>query len=439
MSDKQNVRVLIIAENASARFGGEAILPLHYLRRLSARGVPVWLIAHERTKAELVALMPEHVGQMHFVPDTMAHKALFRLGSKLPHRVDIMTAGYASHVLSQVIAKEMARKLVAEHGITVVHQPIPVSPKEPSLLYDLGAPVVMGPMNGGMTYPPGFEPTDGKLSEWAVAAARKAADVANRLMPGKLRAEVLLVANERTRKALPNGSRGEVLEVVENGVDLELFEPSTGSMNREPSFIFMGRLVDWKCVDVLLHALLRSPGVLRIVGDGPMRPELERLAAELGLGERVTFLGWLDQPAAAKVLRRSDALLLPSVYECGGAVVLEAMASGVPVIATKWGGPSDYLRRDDDCGWLIHPVSREELIDGFAFRMRQIAVMSPGDRLAMGRRGREAANRGYDWEKKIDAILDVYRLAMGERDVPKESGWFGRGQAKEERKWSSHG
>lgn len=412
--NERELRVLIVAENASARFGGEAILPLHYFRRLRARGIPTWLIAHERTKAELVELMPEHADRIHYVPDTNAHKALYHVGQALPHRVDIMTAGYASHVLSQRIARDMARRLIREHSITVVHQPIPVSPKEPSLLYRLGAPLVIGPMNGGMTYPPGFEPPDGKASEWLVDAARRAANVANRVLPGKLRADVVLVANERTRRALPAGITGEVVELVENGVDLSLFEPGTGSMNREPSFLFLGRLVDWKCVDVLLHALRRTEGVLRICGDGPTRGALERLAGELGLSERVTFLGWLDQAEAAKVLRRSDALLLPSVYECGGAVVLEAMASGVPVVATDWGGPKDYLGQH--CGFLVPPFSRDGLIEGFAMAMGEIARMTPGERIEMGQIGREIVRERFDWEKKVDVMIGIYEAVARHRN-----------------------
>ena len=100
----------------------------------------------------------------------------------------------------------MARRLIAQHSIDIVHQPIPVSPKESSLLYNLGVPVVIGPMNGGMAYPPGFTHSQGNATAAFVRIGRLFSGVLNRLMPGKLRAAALLVANERTGKALPPGA-----------------------------------------------------------------------------------------------------------------------------------------------------------------------------------------------------------------------------------------
>src|SRR5262245_37126584 len=67
-------RVLLVAEHASARFGGEAILPLHYFRVLRARGVETWMIVHERTRDELTALFPTDKDRLYFVPDQPMHR-----------------------------------------------------------------------------------------------------------------------------------------------------------------------------------------------------------------------------------------------------------------------------------------------------------------------------------------------------------------------------
>src|SRR5262249_59860331 len=89
-------------------------------------------------------------------------------------------------------------------------------------------PVVVGAMNGGMSYPPAFARLDGRATALAVAVGRRASAALNRLFPGKLWASALLVANARTRAALPPGARGEVLTLVENGVDLARWEPAEG-------------------------------------------------------------------------------------------------------------------------------------------------------------------------------------------------------------------
>jgi glycosyltransferase involved in cell wall biosynthesis len=120
-------------------------------------------------------------------------------------------------------------------------------------------------------------------------------------------------------------------------------------------------------------------------------------------------MGWMAQKDCAAELQRADCLVLPSLLECGGAVVLEAMSMGKPVIATAWGGPLDYL--DSQCGVLVPPTDRDTLIDGFADAMVQLAK-SPAERERLGRNGREKVLREYDWDVKVDRIVELYERAM---------------------------
>ena len=115
--------------------------------------------------------------------------------------------------------------------------------------------MVIGPMNGGMEFPAGFARLDGRLTEPYIATARWTSAMLNLLLPGKLRAKILLVANKRTHLALPQRVSGVVMTLIENGVDLSLWSPPQGKPAGGPvRFIFIGRLVDWKCVDLLLEA-----------------------------------------------------------------------------------------------------------------------------------------------------------------------------------------
>src|SRR6202044_4106340 len=97
------------------------------------------------------------------------------------------------------------------------------------------------------------------------------------------------------------------------------------------------------------------------------------------------FLGWMAQAGGPRQLTESDALVLPSMHECGGAVVLEAMAMEVPVIATAWGGPLDYL--DPSCGILVEPSSKEAFVDDLTLALIRLAT-HPQERRAMGKAGR---------------------------------------------------
>ena len=189
-------------------------------------------------------------------------------------------------------------------------------------------------------------------------------------------------------------------------------------------FVFMGRLVDWKAVDLLLLAFKRATAqaamTLSIIGSGDERGNLEQMARSMDILDdrgdqsgKVCFLGWMSQADCAVQLARCDALVLPSMAECGGAVVLEAMAMEVPVIATAWGGPVDYL--DSSCGILVQPCSKDVFVDNLALALIRLAT-DPQARRAMGKAGRLKVIRDFDWEGKVDRILEHYRSCMSATD-----------------------
>jgi glycosyltransferase involved in cell wall biosynthesis len=410
------MRICIVAEHASYRFGGEAILPIHYFARLLARGEEAWLVVHARTRDELEAAFPSDKNRLRFIEDTWFHRLLFRISRALPRRIAESTFSLLSILITQYLARKIVLALRDSEGLDVVHQPIPVSPRSPSLMFGLKLPVIIGPMNGGMEYPPAFRHSESILSRIGVSVARHLSDLANSVLPGKMLATVLIVANRRTRLALPRGFKGQIVELPENGVDLSLWLASDKMRGHTPldpktaHFVFVGRLIDWKCLDIVLEALSHVPDAhLEVIGDGSMREAWVHLAGELGVSSRVAFSGWLPQAECASRMQSAIALLLPSVYECGGAVVLEAMAAGVAVIATKWGGPIDYV--DSDTGILIEPESRRAMIEKFAAAMRQV-ILAPELARTMGLSGREKVERYFDWEQKVDSMMHIYREAI---------------------------
>jgi glycosyltransferase involved in cell wall biosynthesis len=423
-----NLRVLIVAEHASLSYGGEAALPLHYFRVLRQRGIDTWLIVHERTREELVSLFEGDRDRIYFIADTIWHRWLWRCSQFVPKRIADFTFGLVLRLITQISQRRLAKKIVQQQEIDIIHQPILVSPKEPSMIFGMGAPVVIGPMNGGMQYPSGFC-RDNALVNLGVETGRLVANLFNTLIPGKRQATTILVANQRTKASLPKGITGRIVEVVENGVDLAIWKPKGDRLieplnlaasiaNPQPvRFVFVGRLVAWKAVDLLLKAFkylsAQMPVELEIIGDGEQRSDLEALATALQLNSDyqtlVNFNGFLSQSACAQRLQSADVMVLPSLYECGGAVVLEAMTIGIPVIATDWGGPKDYL--NDDCGILVEPKTPDLFVLGLANAMITLAE-SPELRQAMGRAGRQRIIDHFDWEVKVDRMLDIYQEAI---------------------------
>ena len=134
-----------------------------------------------------------------------------------------------------------------------------------------------------------------------------------------------------------------------------------------PTIGTLGRLHRNKGIDVMLHALarLRGRGVpvrLRIAGDGPEKPALQSLASELGLDHAVDFTGWVDP---AVYLPTLDLFVLPSRVEPFGLVVAEAMAAGVPVVASRIDGPAEILA-GGTFGRLVAPQDAAALADAIA-------------------------------------------------------------------------
>ena len=419
------VRVLIVAENASESFGGEAILPLRYFRLLRERGIDAWLLTHARVRNELRSLVPSDMNRVRFVEETAVHRFLWRVGSRLEPRLHYFTTGFILRLLTQRAQRRVARRLIAEQGINVVHQPTPVSPREPSLLSNLGVPVIIGPMNGNMNYPPAFRDEEPLLTRVTIALGRAWANLLNKVFPGKRRASILLVANERSRQAIANGARGEILYLPENGVDTSIWRGERPSRVDSSAcrFVFVGRVIRSKGIDLWLRAcervLSRGCGIsVLIIGDGPELASLREQARSAGLLSenidepgKVFFAGFQPQAKVAALLATQDCLVLPTLIESGGAVLLEAMAVGLPVIATQWGGPADYV--DETCGILVPPESREKLIAGLADAMEKLA-RDPNMRRRMGDEGRRKVEATYTWNGKIDQILTMYRRLAGQ-------------------------
>ena len=197
------------------RSGGEPSLAMQWFLELLKQGIDVHLLVHIRSKPELDQSLRNFSTRIHYVPEVPLQTICWKLGKTLPDHVRSFTCDWLVHLVTQFMQCRAARRLIQEYKVDIVHEPTPVSPRLPSMMYGFGVPVVIGPMNGNMTYPPGFR-SRSLLERAFVPVARRLTELANYLIPGKRRAAVLLVANERTRLALPSGCRGKVAFLCEN-------------------------------------------------------------------------------------------------------------------------------------------------------------------------------------------------------------------------------
>jgi glycosyltransferase involved in cell wall biosynthesis len=198
--------------------------------------------------------------------------------------------------------------------------------------------------------------------------------------------------------------RAGSLRVIHNGVpDLP---PTRGApLASGPLVGSLGRLDEQKGYDVLVRALAALPGVTAVlVGDGPERSRLERLAGDVGVGDRLVVTGWKEDARA--YLSSFDVFVLPSRYEAFPLSILEAMLAELPVVASDVGGVSEAVV-DGQTGLLV-PVEDPEALAG-AIR----AALEPATRERLGRRGRERALARFSVSAMVDAYEALYDEVRG--------------------------
>jgi glycosyltransferase involved in cell wall biosynthesis len=173
---------------------------------------------------------------------------------------------------------------------------------------------------------------------------------------------IVAVSDAVKTSLVRRGIEEKRITVIPNGLDLERYDRGRDRNSHLFRFVFIGRLISSKKVDVLIHALTRvSEASLILAGDGPERQRLETLAEDLGLASRVRFMGAVLDVSA--VLAESDCLVLPSVREGFGLVILEALASGIPVIASDLPAFSGLLAHGEN-GLAIPPGDEGALAEG---------------------------------------------------------------------------
>lgn len=194
---------------------------------------------------------------------------------------------------------------------------------------------------------------------------------------------------------------------IYNGIELSDFDGVAPHVHPKPYILGIGRLVRFKGFDVLLKAFAQS-GIsshdLLLAGEGPEREPLERLAGELGLGERVKFLGRAERPAALALFQGCSFFALPSRGEPQGIVALEAMASGKAVVATDGGGVPEIVT-DGAVGLLVPMDDVPSLADAMV-RLANDADL----RHRLGTAGRARA-RDFSWDSIAEQYLEVYRAS----------------------------
>jgi len=222
-------------------------------------------------------------------------------------------------------------------------------------------------------------------------------------------ASAVLAVSSGLKKQLSHYVSEKEIDVVPNLVNTNFFTlPICLRMEYPFRFLTVAFLTPNKGIDLLIRAFARAfkgyPEVyLEIGGDGPQRKELETLAFKLGVTDRVMFLGTLTREAVRQAMWRANAFVLPSHFETFGVVLIEAMATGLPVIATRSGGPEDFVNSNMGC--LIEPGSINDLVSALSFVHGSWKIFDPT-------KIRQHVVDHYSEVAVIEALMKLYKRVI---------------------------
>ncbi|OCJ09274.1 hypothetical protein A6U87_10590 [Rhizobium sp. AC44/96] len=345
-----------------------------------------------------------------------------RGGSNKGWTVVTAISAFSYYSFEKEVWRQLGHRLAAGE-FDLVHRITPLSPTIPSgitgRLKKHGVPFVLGPLNGGVPWPAGFGDVRNREREWLSAIRRL-----HRLMPGyratRTNASAIIAGSRYTLSELPGSCAQRSFFIPENAADPTRFPFRKRELTGDTLRIaFVGRLVPYKGPDMLLDAVAAYKGERRleivIVGDGPLRQELEDKVRRYGLEDQVRFLGWIPNETLADALRDCHVMALPSIREFGGGVVLEAMSLGLVPVVANYGGPPELI--DAGSGIAIDFSDRESLIAGLRETLERIAA-NPSLIAELSAGASRRVRELFTWQAKADQALAIYRWVLGQGSKP---------------------
>jgi glycosyltransferase involved in cell wall biosynthesis len=419
--------ILLVAYQCGPDMGSVSQIGWEWYQRMAKRR-PVTLITHSRNRTAIEAAgAPFKGSQIEYINTEWLAGPLYRTASYLfpgkEHAIFLLSS--VDYYLFDFLALRRSRLLRKQGARWVaVHVPTPVSSAAGTRLHQLGLPLIRGPLNCGLGNPIGFDEVLQQESQWLNHGRRLGQWFSARLEKSSHQ-QITLTATAATRATLPPKQRTRPL--LENGIDHLKFTahpvPERSSSD-VLNVLFVGRMLPVKGVNYLLQAcaqLIKAgyPIALTLVGDGVKRSVWEAEAAELGIVQHCHFTGRVPLADVPLLMQQCHVFCLPSIRESGGAVILEAMACGRPVIAYRFGGPAELLSKET--GVLLDAHSGTELTAQLKTTLLDCHCR-PAHWAAMGATAAQILHQphpmGFDWEHKLDIVEQLYAQMQGYEGLP---------------------
>ncbi|MFN0132393.1 MAG: glycosyltransferase family 4 protein [Phycisphaerales bacterium] len=426
------MRVLLIAEEANPEWTSVPLVGWSHAMAIS-RQIDAHLVTQVRNA--------DAIARTGLSPDRYTVIDSERVARRLYKVADILRGGsgkgWTTMMAFNAVAYRYFERLlwqrfgaaIAGREFDLVHRLTPLSPTIPSPIAarcaTAGVPFVLGPLNGGVPWPRGFDSQRRKEREW-LSYVRGLHRLMPRYASTRRHAKAIMVASRDTLAQMPEQYRSKCVLIPENAVEPARFPAAPSRPPPPPLRIaFVGRLVPYKGADMLLLAaaeLVRAGrATVDIIGDGPEMPRLRQLVADERLTDGVRLDGWVDHAKLAARLGAAHILGFPSIREFGGAVVLEAMALGVVPVVVNYGGPGELVT--PETGVAIPIAPRDLLIVAFRTAFERL-LADPASLAPMAARARAQVLSHHTWDARASQTIEVYRWALGQRARPTAADLF---------------
>ncbi|HEY6872886.1 MAG TPA: glycosyltransferase [Geobacteraceae bacterium] len=394
-------KLLVSAYGCEPNKGSEQGVGWHWVLEM-AKTEELWVITRSNNRQGIESgLPPEFAGRAHFI--------YYDLPERLRWFKRKEKGLYLYYALWQWGAYRRAKQLANEIRFDYCLHLTFGSMWMPTFMYKLPIPFIWGPVGGGESVPFRFIrtlPLRGRITQYARRMLIRGAAL-NPLFASPARAARAIIARtDDSKAAFPLKYRHKVRVMLETGMSEDVLQRYQASVTRSSDtnlhLVYVGRLVAIKNVATAIRAFASLPNgyahlCLTIVGDGPLLDELKELAQQLGVIDRVCFVGTVSQEEAIRTLRLSHICLFPSLKEGGTWSLMEAMAVGLPVICLDTSGM--HIITDESCAIRIPVTTPAEATLKMSEAIKLLAD-SPALRKKMGDSGRLRISEFFSWSSK---------------------------------------
>ena len=409
-------RVLVLAEDCNPEWPSLPVVGYKYARAL-AQIADVTIVTHVRNKPN-IDKAGELSDRVVYIDNEWIARPMYRAATVLRGGSDVAWStnqimAYLPYLAFERQTYRRFRTKLRDGDFDVVHRITPMSPTLPSYMAGrTSQPFVLGPLNGNLEWPAAFREEQARERE----GMRRLRNL-YRYLPyarGSVsNASAILAAFEHTVRDLPASASHRTVLFPEIGFDEEIFnshgrqKPLSGPGPHR--FLFAGRLVPYKVPEAAVRAFATSPRFaghyLHIVGEGPEKPRLEKIAADAGASDRIIFEGRKSQAEVAQFMRDCDVFVFPSIRELGAGVVIEAMASGLVCLVTNYGAPGDLVAQGRGVRIPLEPL--EQLVGSYRTAMER-CLDQPDEHAELAKNAETYALGNFNWTAKAAYTEKVY-------------------------------